>query len=99
MILANSGTRVSRNPEAIPSRSGSRPFAGVRFRGFRLCAELLGDDMDGVLASVTLDDLSVHEVRLSEDHMWAICFTAGLERYTFEISVMVDIEAPPFFLL
>lgn len=65
MILANSGTRVSRNPEAIPSRSGSRPFAGVRFRGFRLCTEVFGDDMDGVLASMTLDDLSVHEVRLS----------------------------------
>ena len=65
MVLVNSSTSAAARhaPELMSSSSGATPFAGVRFHGFHLCLELHGDDMDGVLASVTLDDLSVHQVR------------------------------------
>lgn len=36
----------------------------VRFGGFCLSAGLYGEDMDGVLASVALDDFAVYEVGL-----------------------------------
>lgn len=41
----------------------AEPFMGVRFTGLEVCAELHGEEMDGVLASVALDDLGVYEVR------------------------------------
>ena len=42
----------------------AEPFLDVRFKGLEVCAELHGEDMDGVLASVALEDLGVFEVRL-----------------------------------
>ncbi|CAM9510658.1 unnamed protein product [Pylaiella littoralis] len=40
----------------------AEPFMDVRFGGLEVCAELHGEDMDGVLASVTLDNLGVYEL-------------------------------------
>lgn len=45
-------------------RSEGLPFMEACFRGFCLSAEVHGEEMDGVLASVALEDVAVYEVRL-----------------------------------
>lgn len=51
------------------------PFMEACFRGFCLSAEVHGEEMDGVLASVALEDAAVFEVRLG-----ILCFRPAVFR-------------------
>lgn len=54
----------------------AEPFLDVRFKGLEVCAELHGEEMDGVLASMALEDLGVYEVRLARSPVAGVCENA-----------------------
>ena len=62
LVLAGSGATEGKIPMLLSKRPEAKAFMAFRFGGFGLCAELHGEDMDGVLASATLDGLGVYEV-------------------------------------
>lgn len=62
LVLAGSGASAGKIPVMLSKRPEAKDFMAFRFGGFGLCAELHGEEMDGILASATLDDLGVYEV-------------------------------------
>lgn len=62
LVLAGSGASTTPFPELLTRQPEGKVFMDVRFCGFCLRAELHGEDMDSVLASVTLNDLGIYEV-------------------------------------
>lgn len=62
LVLAGSGATAGKIPVLLSKQPEAKEFMAFRFRGFGLCAELHGEEMDGILASATLEDLGVYEV-------------------------------------
>lgn len=63
MALARSSdVGVTSFSELLSKKPEAKTFIDIHLREFCLCAELRGEDMDGVLASATLEDLGVYEV-------------------------------------
>lgn len=62
MVLAGSGASAGKISLLLSKQPEAKDFMAFRFGGFSLCAELHGEEMDGILASATLDDLGVYEV-------------------------------------
>lgn len=81
LVLAGSGLSMAKFPVLLSKQPEAKPFMDVRFRGVCLRAELHGEDMDGVLASATLDDLGVYEVGFSCKEMEGGAWTAGFCRW------------------
>lgn len=63
LVLAGSGASAGKIPVLLSKQPEAKDFMAFRFGGFGLCAELHGEEMDGILASATLGDLGVYEVR------------------------------------